>query len=87
MPPRFLENPFVAPGKLEKMVDITAPEPVHRLPVIPHAEKVAMFPQKKTGQLLLEVIGILVLIHQDMGEKLFILLPHLGKIPQNIPCL
>ena len=66
------------------MADVAAPEPVDRLPVVAHAEEVFMA-QQEAGDLLLEVVGVLVLVHEDVLELFPVLGLDFGVIPQQVP--
>lgn len=57
------------------MVNIATPESINGLPVISHTEEVSMGPQEKPGQVILKIVGILILIHKNVGEEVFIVLP------------
>jgi hypothetical protein len=66
------------------MVDVTAPEPVYGLPVISHAEKI-LVAQEKPGDLLLDVVGVLIFVDQDELEKVAVVVPDVRMVPQNVP--
>jgi len=71
--------------KPQEMVDVGAPESVYGLPVIPHAEQVPVAAQKKACQVVLEIVGVLVFIHQDIGKIILIKFPDILMVPQKVP--
>jgi hypothetical protein len=49
------------------MADIAHPEGVDGLPVVAHGKQVAVFEQQG-GDILVQVVGVLVLVAQDIPE-------------------
>ena len=69
--------------KVQEVVDVAAPERVDGLPVITHAEKIVAGRQQPC-ELLLQVVGVLVFVHQDKGEMTAVAVAHLAMIPQQV---
>ena len=67
----------------EYIVDIRSPERVNALGIVAHhADVVVVFSQLADNEVLGE-IGILILVYQDVGEQVAIVLQHVGVIPEK----
>ena len=56
------------------------PEAVDGLVVVTHHTDVLPAPGQKTGQQVLEVVGVLVLVDEDVAEFPLVVLPHVGVL-------
>jgi uncharacterized membrane protein len=65
------------------MADVAHAKRVDRLPVITHGKQVAAREQQR-GNLFIEVVGVLVLIAQDIVKLILVVLPDLFMVAQQI---
>ena len=77
-------HPPILPFKAEDVLDIGAPEPIDALVVIAHHADVAIASRQQTGQQVLQMVGVLILVHQHIAELPLIVLPHLRAALQQL---
>ena len=70
--------------KAEDVLDIGTPEAVDALVVVAHHADVLIAACQQTGQQVLQVVGVLILVHQYVAELPLIVLPHLGAALQQL---
>ena len=68
-------RPLVLIFKIQDVLDGGAPEPVDGLIVIAHHAQIFVPARQKAGQQILHVIGVLILVHQDIAEFSLIMGP------------
>ena len=76
-------SPLVLLFKGEDIFYGSPPEPVDGLVVVPYHAEVLIPPRQGGGQQILQVIGILILVDQDIAEFFLIVRPHLVKALQQ----
>ena len=64
--------------ELEDVGDVGAAEPVHRLVAVAHHHDAAVPAGQQGGQGVLDGVGVLVLVDQDVTEALPVVLEHIG---------
>ena len=70
--------------KAEDILDIGAPEAVDALVVVAHHADVAVAACQQAGQQVLQVVGVLILVHQHIAELPLIVFPHLRAALQQL---
>ena len=85
--PRPLELPF----KAEDIGDIRTPEAVNALVIVTHHADVPGRSCQQLGQLVLQRVGVLILVYEDIAELPLVVLPHIRRrlqqahrVPQQI---
>ena len=71
-------RPFVLLLKGEDVFDRRPPEAVDGLVVVAHHTDVFPLPRQRGGQQILQVVGVLILINEDIAELVLPILPHLA---------
>ena len=69
--------------KAEDIPDVRAAEPVNALVVVAHHADVVILPHQQTGQQVLQMVGVLILVDQDIAELLPVVRPHIGAALQQ----
>ena len=70
--------------KTQDVLNIGAPEPIDALVIIAHHADVAIASRQQTGQQVLQMVGVLILVHQHIAELPLIVLPHLRTALQQL---
>ena len=70
--------------KTQDIPNIGAPEPIDALVIIAHHADVAIASRQQTGQQVLQMVGVLILVHQHIAELPLIVLPHLRAALQQL---
>ena len=81
-----LHHPGVRPGlfKGQDILKIRAPKAIDALVVIPHHTDVSIPLREEMDELELNIIGILVFVHQDIAESLLIKGEDLGILSEEL---
>ena len=70
--------------KTQDILNIGATEPIDALIIIAHHADVAIASRQQTGQQVLQMVGVLILVHQHIAELPLIVLPHLRAALQQL---
>jgi len=73
----------IIPFKIQDILDICSPEAVHRLVIITHHTNVPVPFRKEPDQPVLSMIGILVLIHEDILKLIAVSLQYIAVIAEQ----
>ena len=69
--------------ELEDVGDVRPPEPVDGLVAVPHHHDVAVLAGQQDGQGVLDGVGVLVLVDEDVGEAVPVVLEDVGVLPEQ----
>ena len=69
--------------KAEDVADIRAAETVNALVVVAHHADIMPLVGQKTGQQVLQVVGVLILVDEDITEFVLIVRPHIRAVLQQ----
>ena len=69
--------------ELQDVGDVRTPEPVDGLIAVPHHHDVAVLAGQQDGQSVLDGVGVLELVHEDVGEALPVELQDVGVLPEQ----
>ena len=70
--------------KIQDVLDVRAAPAVDRLVVVAHDHEVAVARGQEVGDRVLDVVGVLVLVHADLAEAVLVALEHLGAAAQQL---
>ena len=76
-------GPLILVLKGEDVLDGGPPEAVDGLVVVAHHADVLPFPRQQGGQLVLEVVGVLILVDEHIAELVLVVTAHVLKVPQQ----
>ncbi|MPM45893.1 hypothetical protein SDC9_92585 [bioreactor metagenome] len=62
--------------KVQDVFDVRAPKAVDRLVVVAHHAEIFAPARQQRGQKILQMVGVLILVHQYVAELVLIILPH-----------
>ena len=63
--------------KVQDVFDVGAPETVDRLVIVAHHAEVSVSPGQQAGEKILQVVGVLILVHQHIPELFLVVVQHL----------
>ena len=69
--------------EVQDVLDVGATPGVDGLVVVAHDHEVAAGGGQHVRDLVLDVVGVLVLVHADLHEAVLVLLEHIGVVPQQ----
>ena len=69
--------------KAENVADVRAAETVNALVVVAHHADVVPFVGQKAGQQVLQVVGVLILVDEDITEFVLVVRPHIRAVLQQ----
>ena len=72
--------------KVQNILDRRAAEAVDTLVIVAYDTDVFVAPGQEGGQKILQIIGILVLVNEDIAEFALVVVPHLLKLLQKLDC-
>src|SRR5690625_117450 len=81
---RYLDSIFIVRFKIENIGDIGSPEGVDTLGVVPDHTDIFILLCQQARHLILCVIGILILINQDIAELVLILFKNIGMLCEQL---
>ncbi len=70
--------------EVEDVGDVGATPAVNGLVVVAHDHEVLVLGGQQVGDLVLDVVGVLILVDADVAEALLVLLEHLGAVAQQL---
>ena len=69
--------------KAENVADVRAAETVNALVVVAHHADIVPFVGQKAGQQVLQVVGVLILVDEDITEFVLVVRPHIRAVLQQ----
>ena len=69
--------------KVQDVFDVGAPETVDRLVIVAHHAEVSVSPGQQAGEKILQVVGVLILVHQHIPELFLVVVQHLRFLLQQ----
>ena len=63
--------------EVQDVLDVGPPEPVDGLVVVTHHAEVLVPPRQEAGQQILQVVGVLIFVHQHVAELVLVVVQHL----------
>ena len=70
--------------KIEDIFNIRPPEPVDGLVIVPHHADILPPAGQQPGQQILQMVGVLILVNEDIPEFLLVIGPHLLVLLQQV---
>ena len=69
--------------KAENVADVRAAETVNTLVIVAHHADIVPFVGQKAGQQVLQVVGVLILVDEDITEFVLVVRPHIRTVLQQ----
>ena len=74
----------MVPLEIQDVVEVRPPPAIDGLVVVPHHAEIAVPAAEKIDDLVLRLVRVLILVHQNIAPESLVILQHVGAVPEQV---